>query len=802
MVDPTTTPTTEAPIEKNERDTPEYWRKWLKTAERAAQEHWDRARLAWDEYENKPVMPSLDGRSAVVRCYPIYWSSCKTLEPAYYSRTPKVTTRRRFDIKDDTAATACIIAERLGQYLIECSEFDAVMQACVQDFIHADKTAPQLLYEMDGEPEQVSLQQVGTDFVTAAGQPWPDEVFQDATGYFGKTGKTIPATQKIYLASCPYDEVLHSPEAKSESEIQEKAYYFYMTKEQAERRFAEKAKEIQWKKKASKNTGDLSDHDRRRTEGEGEFLEGWEIWSRPEKRVYWLSNQYQGGFLDSREDPYKLREFFPSPPFIIGSKPSKSLYPVPAHSQLLPLLEELHTAADRVSRLIKGIRRRAVVDPSLEELTYALEGLDSGEFIVAKNFANIVEKGGVENLVQYLPVQELVQAITELTTLQDKFKNEFFEWFGVPDILRGFSEPMESASSVQIKAESAHDRFKWQKKLVQQLARDSIEMMVDLALGVYDDTKIAECVGYQFMTPADQQRFPAALAMLRDDRARMIRLEIESDSMSFVDEQLRATQVNNAVKAMTAGLKEVSQMIEISPQAAAVGLQALLLSLDTMPAGKEFHDDVKQTLQALIDQAKQPKQPAPPPPDYEAMKIQVQQQKLQIEAQRDQMSAQIQTREADRKDYEIQLKAGADAAAQQLEQYKLSLEQARLQTEGQLQTFLAQLEQQRVQIENFKAQMQARESEMEEIRLAREAEVEQYKAAVETAQAQPPAEPTPPQIINITPPAMPPINVVVDAKQGAPAVSKRVSVVRDELGNAVGYEVSENPPPMPILPGV
>jgi len=113
---------------------------------------------------------------------------------------------------------------------------------------------------------------------------------------------------------------------------------------------------------------------------------------------------------------------------------------------------------------------------------------------------------------------------------------------------------------------------------------------------------------------------------------------------------------------------------------------------------------------------------------------------------------------------------------------------------------LLQIEQQRVQIEQFKAEMQARESQMEEIRLAREVEAKTYQAAVQAMQSQPPAEPTPPQIINVQPAAMPPVSVTIDAKQGMPPSTKRISVMRDELGNAVGYEVSETPPVIPILP--
>lgn len=761
-------PTGLDPIETDERDTPDFWRRWVKSAERAAEPHWRLARAAWDEYENRDQFDDADTQ----RCYPIYWSSSKVIEPAFYSKTPKITTRRRFDINDDVAISGCLAVERLGQYLVDQCEFDAVMQAAVGDYVHADKTTTQLMYEHNVElvATRQELMPQGAEFITADGDIWTAEVLQDETGYFGELEEEMPTEQYIYLTSCRYDEILHTPDAKCESEIRERAYYFYMARDEAEKRFGEKAKLISWKSKKESSRKNDQEHERAHVDAVGEYVEGWEIWSKPNRRVYWISDQCAEGFLDDKDDPYGLKEFFPSPPFIIGSKPSKHLYPTPVYAQVRPLLEELHTSSAKISRLISAIRRRALVDPSVEDVVYLLESSDDLEFVVAKNFGSIVEKGGVQNIVQYLPVQELVQAINELTQLQDKFKNEFYEWFGVPDILRGATEPLESASAQQLKAESAHDRFKWAKKQVAQLARNSIEMMVDLALEVFTDEKIAECVGYDYMDPEDQQRFPAALEMLRNDEARTIRLEIESDSMSFVDDQLRINQTNQTVKVITAGLKEVAQMIQISPQAATVGLQALLLSLDAMPAGKEFQDEVKQTLQELIEQAKQPPAPTPPPPDYELLKIQLQQQKAQMDAQLEQQKLQLEMqakmRDLDRRDYELQLKAGSDVADNRLEQLKETYEQ-------QLEQFMAQLEAQRVAIEQFKAQMQARESMMEEIRLAREVDAKAYQVAVETAEQNPPQEPTPPvlNVINVqgdsTPDAvLPVVNPVIDPLGG------------------------------------
>jgi len=782
------------------QDTPLFWKRWLKAAKgEECERHFKAGRAAWNEYEKRDSNSGVDD-AVKAKPYPIYWASCKILEPAYYARTPKILSTRRCGIKDGIALTMSLIVERLGEYFVDSTDFDDVMQSAVLDFIHSDKATTQVTFDL--EPRRIKKRvnlipdKKGKKLVREDGLPGADDhpYQEDAQGPFIEEPQMVN-WPKIKFMPSSFDETLHTPDARCEAEITEKAYYFYMPQEQAEQRFP--GKEINWKTGKKK---DIDDVDGVGEDDEGPvsaYVEGWECWCKTTGKVYWVSDQCHDGFLDVQEDPYRLRNFFPSPKFIIGSRPSKHLYPTPIFIQLLPLIDELHCAAARVSTLIERIKRRALIDGSNPELILALNRLDDGEYVAVENLQQILEKGSIDNMVWFVPVRELVQAITELASLQDKFKDEFFEWFGVPDILRGQTDPIETAGAQELKTGAAHDRFKFPKKLVARLARDSIELMIDLALSVMEDEQIAEIVNVKYWEEPHQQRFSEALETLRDDDMRLVRVDIDTDSMSFLDDHIRSQKVNMGVTTLSRGLEQIAQMMDKEPAYANVALQALLLMLENLGLGKEFNDILKESIGGLIEQAQNPPEDEQAP-DYEMLKIEVNRMKAESQAM-------ARHRELDQGEYRLQIqamtaqsKAEKDATELQIEGYKAQLDEVvqtfMMQLEGQR----VQLEEQRVQIERFNSEVKAQVESFNMVQAERQAEiaeVETLMASMKEASASRPedAQVQPPQIINVQAPAMPPINVMVDAKQSSPPVSKRVSVVRDEMGNAMGYEVMDTP---------
>jgi hypothetical protein len=149
---------------------------------------------------------------------------------------------------------------------------------------------------------------------------------------------------------------------------------------------------------------------------------------------------------------------------------------------------------------------------------------------------------------------------------------------------------------------------------------------------------------------------PAALNLLKQDRKRIIRIEIETDSTSYLNDQVNAAQRNETAQTVLNGLQQVGQIAQAQPEFAGVALQTLLFALRGLAQGKSFEGEVAQAVTALIQKVSQPPQP---PPDYEGQKLAIQQQ-------------------------ELDLKGRVEMARFQLEQIKLSNDKLRLDMDQSL----------------------------------------------------------------------------------------------------------------------
>jgi hypothetical protein len=701
-------PTDKAP--KNKRDNIMFWRKWIPAAKEAARRHWNDSRRAWQEYDGdsdggfggqtrKRVYE--DGAIGTAERYPIYWSRVQTVESAYYSRKPETFAKRQFGISDEIAGTMELIVDHIGEYALRTSGIDASTKASVTDYINADKVCQQICYGYSErkakQPRQAIPDPANPEQYLDAetGQPVTEEIlFEETAGYMYDAEVDEIAEQYVEVKPVIYDQVIHTPTAKMPDEILDMGYYFCLTRSEAIDKWGEK-KVKSWPDSVWHKTREY-DKERRDEEnrdelaqGPDKFIEGWECWSSVTKKVYWVCPDYTEGFLDEKPDPYGLKCFFPSTRFVIGTKPAKTLYPTPPFVRLYPTLNMLHIMYGRVFNLIDGVRRRALVDGQ-SEIVELLENLGDVEFVAVQSLAGLVEKGGLDNLVWYLPVQELVSAIAELNQQDEKFKENIDEWFGTPAILQGTSDPVETATAQEIKVSAAHDRFKNKKNAIAEMVRETLEMMIDLYLNpeIFDDQKIMQITGFKYMSPEDQARFPEALAALRNDTERTIRIEIDTDTTSYVGEQVRMQQRTAVVQTLTKGLNEVAQMIQTSESMGILAMQIILESLDGLPGGIQFIDNTKRAMQEELDKMKEP--PPPPPPDPNAIKAEASMVTAQanlMKAQTDQMRAQIEQMTAEVKQlkdaFDSQLKQQSQEAGQALEAGYLNNDTMRLGIEAE-----------------------------------------------------------------------------------------------------------------------
>lgn len=641
----------QANVVETERDKIGYWLRWIKAAKKGAYRHWQDSRAAYREYELEDLSESEKETRQTPKGNNIYAESCWTLETAYYSKTPKVVSKRRYGVEDELALTMSLIVERLGQNLVDNSCIDDAMLGSTKDLIHASKASIQLIYELD------------------------------ATG-----------NKKLFLAPLLFDEVLHTPNAKTEIEIKEKAYKFYLSYDEAEAKFNTSPEGEKLGRKLpykiakdyeSKNDDDIVNNP-------GKQLEGWEIWDLTTKRVYWVAEDFTSDFLiPPAEDPYKLAKFFPSTPFKIKNKKRKTLYPKPTYNYLESTINMLHLLYYRIFDLVDAVRRRALVYGASPEIIKALNDIDGQEYISVSDAADLLEKGGINKMIEWIEVSDLVQAISESLNLEQHFRDRFNEAFGIPDILRGISDPEETAAAQQIKSDAGHDRFKTDKKFIVDMAKEGTEMLLDLALQVLDDNEIKRICAWEFMErgdpgtpptpptpenpqgnpgtppkPSHYERFDEALMRLRNDKDRLVTIDFETDSTSFRDEGKEIQKAQIIAATVKDGLAAIGNAQ--NPEFIPLALDILLGTLEMMGGSTKLENMIKRAVSALEKIKSQPT--PPPPPDPQEIKNQIAMQQQQIDQA-------IAGRELQQRDLELQLKQQQQFADQRVAEIETSLKQ-------------------------------------------------------------------------------------------------------------------------------
>ena len=763
----------------DERQQRAYWCKWKDAAKKAADRHWERSKLAWNEYllEEEEVRGAADLTFRFPRKFPIFWSSIQTLQPAYYSRTPVPVIKQAFDSSDPVANTATILVDRLAKFLLTRTPFDEAMEAVRDQFILTSKAAGRVYFEPEIETTQdriaLMTAEDGVTLIDQTGTPPPQgvQLLQDQSGYYyERPGERLVSAQ-IYFCGLEYDEVLHTPYARNWSEVTEIAYRVVMSKEEATAKFGEeKVEKINFVERKDTNKDERNQSDVNLPDM---YVETWEIWDKQKKRVLWLCESYEDGLLLTQEDIYGLDGFFPQTEFIFSTKPAKSLYPTPWHTQVASTIQQLNSCWNRIFRLISAVRRRAIADGSVEALISAINDATELEVVGVQNFAQIIEKNGIGNLIQYLPVQELVAAIGELKGIIDFFKQQFYEFTSIPDIVRGSSNSAEGVGTQQLKGQFAVLRFSSDQRKMQNAALNALELMIDLALVKLPVQILRDVTGADFLPPTSAPYVDSAIHLLKQDRKRVVRIDIETDSTSYLNDQINAAQRNETAQTVMNGLQQVGQIAQAQPEFAGVALQTLLFALRGLAQGKAFEGEVAQAVTALVQKVSQP---PPAPPDYEGRKLEIQQQELMLKQQAETAKAQVAMLQIQNDQRRLEMEHSLSVLKYQMvDAPKLELdyqkeknnvqmqmaelqqklgealtqnerEQIKLQQKAVQDNFERWAESQRLEFERAFTMLAEREKIIEENRLKNEQVLETMRMQM---QSQKPAEPAAPPVVNI-----------------------------------------------------
>jgi len=752
---------TETQKGKSEPDQVRFWLGLIGEAKEDARPWVNECRAAWREYQAETTDGAYRQRQRFdCRTFPLYWSDTSVMLAALWGGSPKPVVSRRFD-RDPVARTASIALERYASYMKAESQYDRTMKDAALEFMHTNRVTARVWYQAQTVkrrrrypvyPEESvdEMEQPTTIYVDDSGDLAPEDVeilTDDAGGYYYEGGEDDleeVTDGKVISKALHFDELLHTAGARTEGDLWWKAFQVKTTRKAARERFGAIVDQIKVSKGAdAEDEGD----------DESKMFSFWEIWDKKDRKVYWLHEQLKGQFLPDPEggaDPYELTGFYPCPKFVTATERQDNCYPVPDYTQCGDLYENLHLLASRINAVTASIKGVSLFDSSHPELLQLMNRISDGMAIGIPDLQKLVEKGGLDALILFPPYERLAQTLQILLQAFEQTKGQIYELRGISDIIRGASDPATSASAEKIKRAAANRRFDLRRHAFDGLGRDLLEMICDLGLKVQDDETIAQICGVAYMDPEDQQRWPQALVMMRDDKSRHIRLELETDQTIALREQDEEEQASKLLNATANYLKPMIESLATQPTTAPLVFKVLEMALSKFRNGKHAEDELAQTFQQVM-QALQPQEPPPPPPDYKGQELQIRQ-----------FEAQVKAMEAQTKAMEAQSRAALNQTEARVRELEATLKQIDAQLKQRDQLFTEQTTVEKLNMDYQTTQAELREKMVEEQRLLQQnVMLPQERAAAEASEGGQEAPQAPAVVINMHQPQAAPQPVVV-----------------------------------------
>jgi hypothetical protein len=251
----------------------------------------------------------------------------------------------------------------------------------------------------------------------------------------------------------------------------------------------------------------------------------WEIWDRDTRQIIWFIREVSGIVLRVDPDALGLSDFFPIPKPLLAVTTTDSLLPRPYYDLYKHLAGDLDETSKRISNLTDKIKVRGGYNAANRDIANLLLA-DDGKMIPVDGVDLI--NGGLQNHIWLVPILEWMNALKELYIARDQVKGAIYEVMGISDIMRGNTNPYETATAQRIKGTMGTNRLDGQKMVCANFALDLLRMKAEIIAKNFDAFTLTRMTGEEVTPPVE--------AILRDDFQRTCSIDIETDSTVSIDE--------------------------------------------------------------------------------------------------------------------------------------------------------------------------------------------------------------------------------------------------------------------------
>lgn len=633
---------------------PGYWQEEIDNSKRELGYWHKRGKYIVDKYKNETLTKTV-GYSASAKRFNILWSITKTLLPSLFSRMPKVEVNRRFRDEDPVARTASTILERCLAYDVEHNDPTSIIRQAVEDrllpglgvvwiryepkFISDRQLIPltpcEIQYSENGQvTEDVS---VPAPYKDNNGNYYFGEIIESNMGMFG-LGEEY---ERIDFEDVPCDYVYWQDFFYEKSRVWEEVSWVarrvYMTHEELVCRFGEDVAAIVPLK---------SDKEDYKNRSKIKKAEVFEIWCKKTKKVYWLA-EGMDSFLDVRKDILNLKDFFPCPRPLVANSTTTNFIPTPEYDEYQDQAEELNSVNNRIAKLVVALRNNGVYDASQKEISRIFDEGMENKLVPVDKWAMFAEKGGIRGSIDWVPIENIANVLRNLYEVRKELIQDIYELLGMPDIMRGQSDPNETARAQNLKSRYVSVRLSDMQNEVARFVRSLLRIKAEIICEKFQDETILQMSGIQ--ATQDAVYIQPALQLLRNEFLRNFRIDVDTDTMNDLEQQNVKQSRVEFLSAVGSFLSQAVQAASISPVLGNATAQMLMFGVRGFSVGRELEASMEKMLADLQRQQqvaqKGQGQPLPSPEQIKAMleysKQNHAQQMEMMKMQRDKQKAEL-----------------------------------------------------------------------------------------------------------------------------------------------------------------
>lgn len=656
---------------------------WIKTAERAC-----------DAYRGGT--PKSSTTDSNLNTFNLFHANVETLVPALYNSTPIPDVRRRFNDSDPVAKEVSELYERALSYQVDQYDFDVNMLSSVRDMSITSRGLQRVRYEpYFGSDDKISYEMSPCEYV-----PWKS--FRRGPA---KIWKDVPwVAFELYLS---YSEVekLISDEKEKDAILKEM-------------RFSYTAEPKKTPEQQGENLSKLAARAR-----------VWEIWDKDNREVHFICPDFTRRRLTSLEDPLELKEFYPVPRPLSAIQAPDSLVPITLLQVYENLLEELNIVQRRIMRLTSQLRVRGwyagLNDTDIQSAAEADDGVLSPLTGVEAMMANGAD---LSKAITYWPIEIITKALEGLVNQRELIKATIYEVTGLSDIVRGATDPNETATAQQLKSQWGSLRIQRMQAEVGRFARDLFRLKAEIMARKFDFNTVLRMASITYLTAEQkqlaqiqaqraqeaQQPVPPELAEQLSKPTReeveklfkdpdLFRIDIESDSTIRGDLVARQEQQSLFLQGTAQYLQAVGPMVQEGVMPPDVAVEIYAGFARSFRLGKQAEDAIDRLADQVRKNAGQPK-----PPSAEEIKAKGEQQKMEMEMaatrekhgmekEKMQMQLEMEREKIALKRQELDMKREEMALDVQMTQQKFAMDQQSMAAEAEHDQFESALSLQETQ---------------------------------------------------------------------------------------------------------